>query len=187
MESGGYVGFANLPNQVSKLVNIGGKLVKKCETGAAPFITPPLPLNWFFLYLLLLLYFLTLVIYVVHWCVFARCIVRASRKVSSLRWWWWEKAAWARVRWSTRCSSPTSIPTEAILVQLRGRSRRWSLKVRPLWVIGFLGTVLIDFFFSSLCPFTASTVEIEERGVKLRLTVVDTPGKQQCGGGGWES
>lgn len=50
------------------------------------------------------------------------------------------------------------------------------LRQRRGWVCSVLMSVCVSEKIERTVQIEASTVEIEERGVKLRLTVVDTPG-----------
>lgn len=50
------------------------------------------------------------------------------------------------------------------------------MKVVHMHVNGFFSSTFVIEKIERTVQIEASTVEIEERGVKLRLTVVDTPG-----------
>lgn len=84
--------------------------------------------------------------------------------------------------WSTASSSLTCTLRESFLEQQVKHTHtftrwkhRWLIFCEAVWETCIWSFLLIEKIERTV-QIEASTVEIEERGVKLRLTVVDTPG-----------
>lgn len=95
-----------------------------------------------------------------------RCTASRLKRALSSHSWWSERADWGSQRLSIRYSSRTCIRNESFPMPQVTRTFSQLRSLTWFFLEKSKQTVKLD----------ASTVEIEERGVKLRLTVVDTPG-----------
>ncbi len=85
-----------------------------------------------------------------------------------------ESQVWESPPWSTVCSSQISTRTEScstLKVRLISGCCRFSLLYNNLITISVLAERI-----TQTVEITKHTVDIEEKGVKLKLTIVDTPG-----------